>query len=85
VASTPAASSSSSSANVQANSITASDSATCEGEGNACVGDVTHWDGGKFNNLPPQYRLNAANVIPRPRRMWLERRHELGHGDCSSL
>jgi len=46
VASTPAASSSSSSANVQANSITASDSATCEGEGNACVGDVTHWDGG---------------------------------------
>jgi hypothetical protein len=27
-------------------SITASSSGTCEGEGNACVGDVTHWDGG---------------------------------------
>jgi hypothetical protein len=26
--------------------ITASASGTCEGEGNACVGDVTHWDGG---------------------------------------
>jgi hypothetical protein len=24
----------------------ASDSATCEGQGNVCVGDVTHWDGG---------------------------------------
>jgi hypothetical protein len=27
-------------------SINASTSGTCEGEGNACVGDVTHWDGG---------------------------------------
>ena len=27
-------------------SIAASTSGTCEGEGDACVGDVTHWDGG---------------------------------------
>lgn len=27
-------------------SIAGSASGTCEGEGNACVGDVTHWDGG---------------------------------------
>ena len=26
---------------------TASTSGTCEGQGNACVGDVTHWDGGE--------------------------------------
>jgi len=39
--SAPAASSA-----VIAQSITASTSGTCEGEANACVGDVTHWDGG---------------------------------------
>ena len=31
---------------VSASSITASNSADCEGKGAACVGDVTHWDGG---------------------------------------
>jgi hypothetical protein len=31
---------------VAAQSISASTSGTCEGEDNACVGDVTHWDGG---------------------------------------
>ncbi|KIX08143.1 uncharacterized protein Z518_02799 [Rhinocladiella mackenziei CBS 650.93] len=34
------------SVNVQSKDIVASPSGTCEGEGNACVGDVTHWDGG---------------------------------------
>ncbi len=45
-AASPAASASS--VNVQAKDIAASDSASCEGQGAACEGDVTHWDGGKF-------------------------------------
>lgn len=43
----PAPAPSASSANSGTRDISASDSATCEGTGAACVGDVTHWDGGK--------------------------------------
>ena len=32
--------------NVQPKDITGSTTGTCADEGNACVGDVTHWDGG---------------------------------------
>ncbi|KAK4949776.1 hypothetical protein LTR10_011618 [Elasticomyces elasticus] len=41
-----AAGASSSAASVKANAITASTTADCEGDSAACVGDVTHWDGG---------------------------------------
>jgi hypothetical protein len=34
------------SATVVANSVSGSATADCEGQGDACVGDVTHWDGG---------------------------------------
>ncbi|KAK5465153.1 hypothetical protein LTS15_001716 [Exophiala xenobiotica] len=44
-AAAPAAASASSVA-VQAKAVSASTSGTCEGQGAACVGDVTHWDGG---------------------------------------
>jgi hypothetical protein len=50
---------------------------TCEGEGNACVGDVTHWDGGlgacgtnvDTNNnlaiaLPFQFMGRLSNTNP---------------------
>lgn len=40
----PAASTTS--VNVQAKDVTGSTTADCEGDGDACVGDVTHWDGG---------------------------------------
>jgi len=33
--------------------ITGSTTANCEGQGNACTGDVTHWDGGSFSLSPP--------------------------------
>jgi hypothetical protein len=58
-------------------SIDASTSGTCEGEANACVGDVTHWDGGLGacgNNvdtntelaiaLPYQFMGTASNNNP---------------------
>lgn len=32
--------------NIQPKDITGSASASCEGSGNTCAGDVTHWDGG---------------------------------------
>ncbi|KAK5095670.1 hypothetical protein LTS08_008064 [Lithohypha guttulata] len=46
--SSPVASASAAPATNKASSgqVTASDSASCEGTGNACVGDITHWDGG---------------------------------------
>lgn len=47
-ASAPAPSASSSNGGGSPKDISASQSATCEGTGAACVGDVTHWDGGKF-------------------------------------
>jgi hypothetical protein len=60
-----------------AQSITASTSGTCEGEGSACVGDVTHWDGGlgacgnnvDTNNelaiaLPYEFMGTASNNNP---------------------
>jgi hypothetical protein len=65
------------SSGVVAQSITASTSGTCEGEDNACVGDVTHWDGGlgacgnnvDTNNelaiaLPYQFMGTASNNNP---------------------
>ena len=44
----PAMSSAAAAADVSSSStpVTASTTGTCEGESNACVGDVTHWDGG---------------------------------------
>merc|ERR1712000_330680 len=42
----PSPAASASSVNVQAKDISASNSASCEGQGAACEGDVTHWDGG---------------------------------------
>ncbi|KIV78774.1 hypothetical protein PV11_06384 [Exophiala sideris] len=41
-----AAAASSSAGSVKANAVTASTTADCEGDSAACVGDVTHWDGG---------------------------------------
>jgi hypothetical protein len=32
--------------------ITGSATATCDGQGDACTGDVTYWDGGKFSLSP---------------------------------
>ena len=46
-----------------AQSISASTSGTCEGENNACVGDVTHWDGGLGacgNNVDTNNELAVA-------------------------
>jgi len=51
--------------------ITGSTSASCEGQDDACVGDVTHWDGGKFSLSPllnpailthPQDSAHAAQL-----------------------
>ncbi|KAI1616265.1 hypothetical protein EDD37DRAFT_85198 [Exophiala viscosa] len=46
VASSTSSAAAAASSAVSASSISASTSADCEGEGDACVGDVTHWDGG---------------------------------------
>src|SRR2546421_2010150 len=46
-----------------AQSISASTSGTCEGENNACIGDVTHWDGGLGacgNNVDTNNELAVA-------------------------
>ena len=78
-----ATSSAAAAASVQSNNINASTGGTCDGEGTACVGDVTHWDGGK------RIWLSLARIIltssPRSWCVRLERRHQQRLFNCSSL
>lgn len=45
-AAAPAPQASAATVGVETKDVSASSSGTCEGQGDACVGDVTHWDGG---------------------------------------